>query len=112
MAIALTLALFLPACATQSPSLEYLQIGMSDDEAARILSLYLTYLPDTLEHGQATISSCSDAATDVDCDFFIEHQMEACTFGTYVLPNACVGSQSYCFPFLFIPDERRSECPE
>ena len=110
LVIIAVLTMFLPACATKDQSLEYLQIGMSDDEAARVLSLYLTFLPDEAEHGTATVSSCSDAATDVDCDYFIEHQIEACSFGTYVFPNPCLDRQTLCLPFMFIPDERSREC--
>ena len=108
--IAAIVSLLMPACATQDSSLEYMQIGLSDDEAAQVLSLYLTYLPDELEKGKATVSSCVDAAINVDCDFFIEHEIEACSFGTYVLPNVCADYQSICLPLMFIPDDRSRLC--
>ena len=110
LVITAAITILLPACASQDHSLKYLQIGMSDDEASRVLSLYLTFLPNELERGTATVSSCVDADIEFDCDYFIEHESEACNFGTYVLPNACLDDQSICLPFMFVLDERSREC--
>ena len=71
-------------CATDPVPPQFMRIDMPDEGAASVLGRYMRQVRPEWHRGVITISPCASENLEVECDFYVQHEMRKCEFGAYM----------------------------